>query len=300
MNGLYEVMARQYGCIARSQAIGAGLSRRQIQHRLERGEWERVHRGVYRAVAAPATWRGAVMAAVLATRGVASHRCAAALWGISGWREPPVELLLPEHRRSTLDVRIHRTTQWDRIDRTLRHGIPATGVDRTIIDLGAVVSFRRLELAAESALRQRLVTWPTLRSCLIRHARRGRDGCGRLRALLEARYGDEALPLSEWSRLVVHLLMDRGLPQPRVEHLVLDGQGNPLASLDLAWPASKIALELDSVRWHLNRASFERDRRKRNAVRLQGWVVHEVTWSMSMDDPDGLAELVRRALDAAA
>lgn len=299
MGDVHDVMADQHGLITTAQANELGLSARQIEHRHRIGEWVRVHRGVYRSRAVADSWHSRVMAAVLASDGLASHRCAAALWGLSGWREPPVEILVPTHRKVTCAPRVHRTTQWDRVAATSREGIPVTGVDRTIIDLGAVVSLRRLELAAESALRQELVTWPSLRACLIRHARRGRDGCGRLRALLEARYGDDELPLSEWSRLVVHLLVDRGLPAPRLEYPVSDGKGMEIARLDLAWPRQRVAIELDSVRWHLNRASFERDRRKRNRLRLQGWVIHEVTWSMSISDPDGLARLVDDALGLA-
>lgn len=300
MNDVNELMASQHGLITSRQARAAGLSHRQVQRRIDGGDWSRMHRGVYRAAAAPLTWHSEVLAAVLASHGVASHRCAAALWGLSGWREPPVELLVPTHRKSTVAPRIHRTTQWDRIDRCVREGIPVTGIDRTIIDLGAVVSIRRLELAAESALRQRLVTWPSLRACLIRHARRGRDGCGRLRRLLETRYGDDELPLSEWGRLVSNLLVDRGIPKPTLEHQVMAADGRTIAQLDLAWPTSQLGIELDSIRWHLNRTSFERDRRKRNRLRLEGWVIHELTWSMSIEDPDGLAALVRRALHTAA
>jgi hypothetical protein len=300
MNEIYCRMADQHGLVSLDQARALGMTRKQVQSRVNGGEWVRMHRGVYRSAAAPPSWRAEVLAGALAVRGVASHRCAAALWGLAGWTEPPVEVLIPEPRRTTVALRIHRTTQLDRIDRQVRSAIPVTGIERTIIDLGAVVSLRRVELAAESALRQRLVTWPSLRMCLIRHARRGRDGCGRLRALLEARHGDEQLPASEWSRLVDHLLTDRGLPPAWLEHPVFDHSGVLFARLDLAWPSLKVAIELDSVRWHLNRTSFERDRRKRNRLRLQGWVIHEVTWTMSIEDPAGLAEFVRSALDLAA
>ena len=120
--------------------------------------------------------------------GVASHRCAAALWSLDGWWTPPVEITVPRGSSARrLPHRVHQSTQWDRIDRTIRRGIPCTGIERTLLDLSAKVSLRRTELAVESALRQDLTTWPKLRQCLIRHSRRGRDGCGRLRAFLEQR-----------------------------------------------------------------------------------------------------------------
>lgn len=291
-----RLMASQHGVVSLAQARAAGLSPKQIRVRVARGEWERPHRAVYRATASPPSWHSELLAAVLAVNGVASHRCAAALWGLSSWRTPKLEVLVPERRKSTIDAIVHRTTQWNRIDRTVRSAIPVTGIDRTIIDLGAVVGLRRLELAAESALRQDLTSWPNLRACLIRHSRQGRNGAGRLRRLLELRYGDDALPLSEWSRLVRNLLCDRGLPEPVLEHRIHDSHGDVIAQVDLAWPECKVALELDSVRWHLNRASFERDRGKRNRLRAQGWAIHEATWTMTADDPDGLAAILRSSL----
>ena len=114
--------------------------------------------------------------------------------------------------------------------------------------------------------------------------------------LLEERYGDDPLPLSEWSRLVRDILVDAGLPEPELEYVIADTAGDVIMQTDLAWPSKRVALELDSVRWHLNRKAFERDKRKRNRARVHGWVVHEVTWSMSIDDRAGLVDFVRTAL----
>jgi len=69
-----------------------------------------------------------------------------------------------------------------------------------------------------------------------------------------------------------------------------------LTIVDLAWPDQLVALELDSVKHHLNRKSFEKDKRKRNKARLLGWTIHEVTWSMSIDDKPGLVSLMKNAL----
>lgn len=294
---MFEIMATQHGLITRAQATEAGLSAKQIRRLLGRGEWCEVERNVFRSAAVPPTWESNLLAACLTSGGVASHRCAAALWGLDGWWSPPVEISVPRGSAArSLDHRVHQTTQWDRIDLVRRRNIPCTGIDRTLMDLAAKISLRRTELAVESALRKELTTWPALRRCLIRGARRGRDGCGRLRAFLELRYGDDELPLSEWSRLVANILQDGGLPAAALEHPVYDRAGALVTVLDLAWPQQRVALELDSVRWHLNRSSFEHDRRKRNRARLLGWTIHEATWAMTIDDASGLVQLMRAAL----
>jgi len=292
-------MARQYGLVTRSQAIDSGLTRHQIEGPIRRGEWVIVEPSVYRHATVTSSWHSTLLAACLASGGLASHRCAASLWGIDGYQEPKIEIVLPKtsgYRNASHLV--HRTTQWDRIDQVWRAGIPCTGIERSILDLGAVLTIRRLELAAESALRQQLLEWIDLRSCLIRHSRKGRNGCGRLRLLLEARHGDEPLPLSAWSNLVRDIIVDAGLPRPELEWDVLDSDARIITSLDLAWPDRLLAIELDSIRWHLNRKSFEKDRQKRNRARLAGWMIHELTWSTSVNDRSALVSFVKSAIES--
>lgn len=297
MRNIHQIMALQFGLVTRTQALHAGLTRNQIGGYLRRDEWVLVEPGVYQHCAVTPTWNSRLLAACLASGGLASHRCAAALWGIEGYDDPRVEIVISNSSGYRSDHHlVHRTTQWDRVDVLWRDGIPCTGIQRTILDLGAVVPIRRLERAAESAMRQQLVEWPDLRACLIRHSRRGRNGCGRLRALLEDRHGDEPLPLSAWSNLVRDLIVDAGLPEPKLEYDAVGADGRIITVLDLAWPDRLLALELDSVRWHLNRKSFEKDRRKRNKARLAGWVIHELTWTMSMGDRRELISFVKSAL----
>ncbi len=60
---------------------------------------------------------------------------------------------------------------------------------------------------------------------------------------------------------------------------------------------------MDSIRWHLTPDAFERDRRKRNRLRVAGWLVIEVTDRMLREQPEVVVALVceaRRARLAAA
>ena len=289
---LYQHFSRQYGLITRSQARDH-LSSYQIQRRVSQGEWEQPYPGVFRHAAAPVTWETGLLAAVLSTGGLASHRCAAALWNLELYRRPLVELTIPRggrDRRS--NVRLHTTTQWDLADPVERRGVPCTGIERTILDCGAVVGPRTLERLSESAIRQRLTTWPKLALCLERHSRRGRDGCLNLRRVLEQRLDDATVPLSDFSRLVVNLLVDAGLPRPEIEYPILDHTGALVLQVDLAWPDRKKCWELDGLAFHFAREAVERDRRKRNAVKALGWNMQEILWSMYADEP---AEVVRLA-----
>ncbi len=293
----FELFARQHGVISRAQAFEAGLTRHDIAGLMRRGEWVAIYRGVYRHRAVQQSWHGSLVAACLRTGGVASHRCAAALWGIDGFRSPRTEIVVPMGCSGrNVDALVHHSTQWDRIDRVVRDGVATTGLVRTVVDLGAVVPLRRLETAAESAMRVHQIDWSDLRGGLIRHSRRGRDGCGRLRVLLEARHGSGELPRSDWSRLVANILVDAGLPSPQLEFPVTGPGGAVLAEVDLAWPDQRVVVELDSVRWHLNRKSFERDRARRNRLRVLGWTVLEVTWAQTIGARPAFIRMIRSAL----
>jgi len=193
-------------------------------------------------------------------------------------------------------VIVHESTQFDRRDAVVRSGIVCTGIERTILDLGSVLCLLTLEKVSESALRQRLTTWPRLHQCLNRHSRRGRDGCGVLRALLEHRYGDPVVPLSTWSRDVANRLYDTALPKPMLEYRITDAFGQLILQVDLAFPIEKVAIELNSITFHLGSSAFERDKRVRNDLRRLGWVVLEVTWKQWEENPRQVTSVIADTL----
>lgn len=292
-----DTLHAQFGVITRSQAKGDGLTRHQIDYRVKKGEWLVEYPGVYRASAVRPTWESQLFAATARSGALASHRCAAALWDLEVFDQPPVEITVEEGKSTRIGIdRVHESRQWTLRDGTSRRGIPCTGIERTILDCAGVVSLDTLERLAEAAIRKKLTTWLRLADCLSSHSRRGRNGCLRLRVLLHRRLGTKTIPLSDFSRRVVQLL-DRGnIPSPVVEYRISDSQGRHILQVDLAWPQHKKAWELDGLQWHFGRDDVERDRRKRNAVVAEGWVIQEILWSMYIDNPRGLVELARKFL----
>src|SRR5258706_16221575 len=77
----------------------------QIWWRIETGRWQRLHDEVYLVAGAPSTWRGDLFAACCAggPHAVASHRSAAALWGLPGGTTDFVEITCPRWRRTKED-----------------------------------------------------------------------------------------------------------------------------------------------------------------------------------------------------
>ncbi len=78
------------------------------------------------------------------------------------------------------------------------------------------------------------------------------------------------------------------LPRPEV-NVVIHG-----FEVDFAWREQRVAVEVDSGRWHGNPAALERDHRKNMALRSHGWTVLRYTWKQIVHDRDAVvAELAR-------
>lgn len=291
-------MKQQHGVVSRAQARAEGMTARQIERRVGSGLWVREHRGVYRHVATPSTPMSRLLAAWVAYGGLASHRSAAALHRIDGYQLDVVELSVAHgSNRAVKGVCFHQSTQLGLAKPVDRDGILVTGRARTVLDLAAVVPRRRLDRTVDAVLRDGQLRVSDLWGVLASHCRRGRPGCASLKASLEERFADGSVPLSEWSRMVAELLADAGLDYPALEHRVHDACGAFVAQVDLAYPAHRVAIELDSARWHDNRESFVDDRRRRNEITLAGWDVLNFTWNDYANRPRALCETVVRALE---
>ena len=290
-----RLMRQQHGLITREQALAAGMTDKQIRVRVSGGRWARPARGIYRHASTPDTRIARLLATCLALGALASHRSAAALQGIDGFRLDRIEIVVPRGRaRPIKGVTLHQSTQMDLAKPVTCQGIPCTGVGRTLLDVSAVVSRERLDQAIDAVLRDERLSPDDLYRVLVSHARRGRDGCAAFRASLEDR-GDDAVPLSAWSRMVSDLLVESGLDQPVMEHRIHDGRGGLVAQVDLAYPAWRVAIELDSKLWHLNRVSFDKDPERRNRLTVLGWTVLNFTWSHYLRDPGKLCATVASA-----
>lgn len=279
-----RLAARQHGCFSRAQVLAAGMTDRMIGRRIAAGRWVSVAGGVYRLAGVPVTWRQRALAACLvAGRGaVVSHRSAAVLWGISGFRPGRLEITVPAGcgNRNAL-ARVHRSLD---VPRAHRDGIPVTRPARTIMDLARVVGGDVLEEAVDDVLCRRLVRLEQLQ---------GGRGSKALRAVLDAWIGD-ALPAGVAEMRVVRQLLAAGLPQPVRQYEIWVG-GVLVARVDLAYPDHRLALELDGFRWHAGRGPFRSDRLRRNRIEAAGWRLLEAAPEDIAELVEGAAAIVRRA-----
>ncbi len=282
------------------QAREAGYSLRQIQHRRETGCWEQMHDGVYRVAGAPPSWEQRVLAACLGagTGAVVSHRSAARLWGIDDSRRPLVELSVPAGRQPRIEgIIVHRSRDLGPGVCTIRDGVPVTTAVRTLLDLGAVQGGRAVERSLEVALGRQLVTLEGLRTILDSVARRGRRGVGVLRVLLDKRSERADLSESVLEARMLGLCRDQGLPAPVCQHEV-HHRTRFIGRIDFAYPADRLAIEVDGYESHSSLDAFRRDRARQNELVGLGWTVLRFTWDDVVHHPARVAKAVTGVLRA--
>jgi hypothetical protein len=296
-----EVASTQHGLITFDQAIAVGLSPQQVQRRVARGQWVRVHRGVYRVAGTPPSWHGAALAACLAApRGaMTSHLTAAAVSGL-GIQAPPRPAVTVEPGRSSRlpGVTVHRSVLPPE-DCTVVQAIPTTTVARTLVDCAAILGPVRLQRLVDEAFHRQLVR-PAQIVAVWDRVRRGagRAGETRLRAAVEP----WAAPITPGSPAELRLhqrLVQWGLPQPELQIVVRGPSGTAIARIDFGWSQYLVGIEYDSVRWH-GASRWERDLAREQRLTAAGWVILRADKSDLEPGQHELERAARRALDGQA
>ncbi len=300
-NSLSVHASHSHGVVTRSDLLGGGISERTLHRRIDEGSLLVVAPEVYRFAGAPVTWQQRVLVAAL-TEGdpaLASHRTAAALWGLDGFRPGIVEVTTPLWlRRRRPGVRVHESTDLTDVDRVERSAIPVTTIERTLIDLGAVVHRYKVEQAFDDALQRHLTTAEAVRDRFVQVARRGRRGVGVIRPLLEKRLGSTEPATGEFERRVGRLLVRAGVRPPTFEYTVRTAAGVFVGRVDLAYPDLRIAIECDSDQWRSGRQRRQADLGRQNRLVLAGWTILRFTWEDLVQHPETIIEQVEAALAA--
>lgn len=123
------------------------------------------------------------------------------------------------------------------------------------------------------------------------HRTMGARGWSRV-GLLIAAAADRAE--SEAERRFLALLRDSG-----ITGWVL-GLETPAGEVDVAFPLARVAVEVDGWAWHVDVDRFRADRRKQNALVLDGWTLLRFTWHDLVNRPDAVVAQLRAALRHAA
>ena len=296
---LAERARRQHGLVTRKQARRAGLTVRQVDHRVATGRWTSVRPGVYAGGWVPPSAEQAVLAVVLAAGqpSAASHGTAAVLWRLPVPPPGRMHLATPRGKRVALEgVSQHHRDRWWLDDVTVHRRVPVTTVARTLVDCGPVLAREALGRVLDDALRRRLVRLEDLSACVARLDAGKARGLGPARAVLAERGALPERGTNGGEFGVLEALRTAGLPLPVTQHRVtVAGRSR---RLDYADPDHRIAIEFDGFAEHgLLRSTFDDDRVRGNALALNGWLVlHFTSRSTELE----IAERTREALALAA
>jgi hypothetical protein len=285
---LLDLARRQLGVFSLDQAVGVGVPRRTIADRARRGIYERIHPGVYGIAGSAVVWHAEIVAAVLSCRALAaaSHRTAALLWGMTDDVPATIEVSTTRHlRRPRRGVVLHESTDLEACDIEEVRGVPVTSAARTVVDLGASAPYWFVERCMDAALRLGLCSVEDVSAFIDRVGRSGRTGVGTARPIVEERWGWSMGTESELEDRFRRLIALTALDMPTAQYTVRDRAGRFVGRFDFAYPDRRILVELDSERWHMDPAAFQRDREKQNRAHALGWVVYRFTWGQITKDP---------------
>jgi very-short-patch-repair endonuclease len=285
--------AMQRGVVARFQLLALGISHGAIQHRLERYRLHPIHRGVYFVGYPGALPLSRETAALLAcgSHAVLSHRSAAVIW----WGLPPADerdvqvTITRGARRCRDDIRVRESTL-PPADVKIRHRLPLTSPERTLIDLGRELPETWIEWAMEDGRRRGLLTRASVKRAVTRAGRR--SGVRAIRDILDAE-GGPAFTRSEGEVRLLALLRRAAL-HPDETNALVEGH-----EVDLVWRSRRLVVEVDGYAYHSGRAAFEEDRRRDADLQAAGYRVIRVTWRQLVEGPERVIARIARALGLA-
>lgn len=294
-----RLAARQYGCISLAQACNLGMSDDAVHRLVKRGVWVRVLPGVYLIEGAPRGWKQQLMAAWLwlGDEAAVSHRSAAALWRIPGFPPGPVELVTTTSRQSRAGIEVHRTKQLGKHETGWLGPFAVTTPTRTLVDLSAVAGPEVFEVAFHFCLYQGSASLARLRHAAQTHQGRGARGAPLLREMLDLYSSCDRPPESPLEVRVSSLISRAKLPPPQRQYAVFAGGSN--YRIDLAYPSARLAIEVDSYRWHSSRLSWDSDKLKIAALQAAGWNVVQATYELSTTRQRVLLGAITAGLGAA-
>lgn len=270
-----------------SEALRAGLSRRQLQGR----SWTRISTGVYvwSRLAEDPTSVLRALRAVVPDDAAFSDRTAAWLHGLDLAPCQPVEVTAPDgcgiSRRAAVALRRSALPRGDVVD---RHGLPTTAPTRTAFDLARHLSLTEAVVAVDMALHSALVELDELEAYVLAHG--SAKGVARARRVVELAEPRTESPME--SRLRI-LLVLAGLPRPAAQVELSDERGRFLGRADLYYGSGRLAIEYDG---EAHRERLVADNRRQNRLLAAGYRLLRFTAADVYNRPNAVVKQVRSAL----
>lgn len=278
------------GVFLGSHAVSEGmLTARQLKER----SYRRLLDGVYALPELQLDHRLYCRAAsLLLPEGAVIAGRSAGCWHGGPWPGPgePVTVLVPRNQKwqGPKGIRVHRTVlancDWELIDE-----IPLTTAARTAWDIAALEPVATAVGTIDAMVRSGSLTLSQLQGMVL--AGSGRWRVTRVRRVAEVIDPRSESPPESWLRVAfVHADLQGFVPQYEVW-----AGGQFIARVDLAWPASKVAVEYEGA-YHFEGLQIVRDDERLGRLVAAGWLVIRVS-AADLSDTDAVVERVRTAVE---
>ena len=285
-----SVLAQQAGVVTRAQALAAGMSSAAVEHRIRTRRWRPLHPGVYLTAGHRHGDEARVRAALYwAGEGAVLSGLAAAWWhGLVADAPATVAVTVPRTRRPRprrgVAVRRRDIAPADLVE---HRGLAVTARPLTVLEAAVELGPAGGQLL-DRAL-QRSVAFPAVYAAYCR--RLGAAGSATAARLLIAA-ADRSASAAE--RLLVRMLREAGL---RGWYSGVPHEG---FLLDVAFPETRVAVEVDGWAWHMDAGRAQADKRRQNALVRSGWIVLRYTWHDLVQRPQTVIAEIRHAVEGAA
>jgi hypothetical protein len=220
----------------------------------------------------------------------ASHQTAAALRGlpIPTCDRAHVTVMKQEQRVQRYGVACHVACCETHVE--LVGGVRVSSPLDLFIELAGVLSLVDLVVVGDAMVRAKLFTMRELQKFCAGtrrwHSRRARRGAAYVREGVDS-------PMETRLRM---LLVLAGLPEPTVNHKIVDANGWVLRRLDLSYPAAKLAVEYDGLQHVTDAGQRSIDIERREQLDQDEWRLIVVIHTGIFREPEQTINRVARAL----
>lgn len=290
---LSALLHHQFGVADLAQLRAAGLTSSAVSRWVATGRLIRVYRGVYAVGHASLRTEARWMAVLLACGEDSwlSHGSAAAAFG---WRAPGGSRIHVTTDRRTgrkppRPILLHRVRHLPAAETTHVGALRVTSPARTLVDLAASLSHRKLEQIMYESVRHEHFDLRAVEAVIAAHpTRAGVPAVVKLLATARERGLAETRSRKEIAFLELCDL--HRVPAPRTNVPLCD------LTVDAHWPGTNIVVEIDSWSWHRDRRSFEEDRARDQRLTLAGYRVIRLTARQMDSAPERIAAMLRALL----
>jgi len=282
--------SKHLGVISVSKLVEIGCTDRNIGQMVSRGELVTMLPGVFRSAQWPCN-REQIMAAVCARNAAAmiGFTTAGQLWIVRRMTDPRIHVLVPHGRSPEMEgVVVHRCRRVDPVDIVQRpDGIRLTSPPRTLFDCADMIGHEATTSALEQLLNEQRLTFGTVTDTLQRLYHPNRPGSATMLAVIQSRPAWRAALQSDLEVRVLEEMSRQGL-QPPMTQFPMRLPDRDIA-IDFAWPAVKLAVEVDHPAWHDGARDSHSDKGRDRKLTTIGWTTTRIT---DIDVNGGLREAV--------